>query len=85
MREGIQTLSGKKDDEMLFMELVLRVKMRQEFDTQLGKVKFAMALRDKVLELSFPLDKSVLFVVAESCADYATIPQKILNIVNSEK
>lgn len=85
MKEGFETLSSRKDDEMLFMELVLRVKMRQEFDTQLGKVKFAMALRDKVLEMSFPLDKSVLFVVAESSVSYATTPQKILDIINSQK
>ena len=85
MKQDIQTLSGKKDDEMLFMELVLRVKMRQEFDTQLGKVSFAMALRDKVLEMSFPLDKSVLFVVAEPSVSYATMPQKILGIINSQK
>ena len=85
MKQGFDTLSSKRDDEMLFMELVLRVKMRQEFDTQLGSVKFAMALRDKVLEMSFPLDKSVLFVVAESTASYAVMPKRILEIIQSQK
>ncbi len=81
MKDGLTTLSSVKDDEMLFMELVLRVKMRQEFDNQLGKVKFAMALRDKVLEMSFLIDKHVLFVVSDSDADYGTIPRKILEII----
>jgi hypothetical protein len=82
MKSGLTTFSSAKDDEMLFMELVLRVKMRQEFDTQLGKVKFAMALRDKVLEMSFPIDKHVLFVVSESDVDFGVLPKKILEIIS---
>lgn len=82
LNDGVIPLSSEKDDEMLFMELVLRVKMRQEFDKQLGKVKFAMALRDRVLEMSFPIDKYVLFVVSESNTDYGIIPRKILEIIS---
>ena len=81
LKDGVIPLSSERDDEMLFMELVLRVKMRQEFDKQLGKVKFAMALRDRVLEMSFPIDNYVLFVVSESDADYGIIPRKILEII----
>lgn len=81
MKNGLTTLSSTKDDEMLFMELVLRVKMRQEFDSQLGKVKFAMALRDKVLEMSFQIDKHVFFVVSDSDVDYGIMPRKILDII----
>ena len=81
MKDGLETLSSTRDDEMLFMELVLRVKMRQEFDSQLGQVKFALALRDKVLEMSFPIDKFVLFVVGESTLSYTAAPQKILEII----
>lgn len=82
MKSELTTFSSAKDDEMLFMELVLRVKMRQEFDTQLGKVKFAMALRDKVLEMSFPVDKHVLFVVSESDVDFGVLPKKIIQIIS---
>ena len=45
LREGLKSLEDPKDDEMLFMELALRVRMRKEFDKQLGSVKFAMSLR----------------------------------------
>ena len=78
LKDGVIPLSSERDDEMLFMELVLRVKMRQEFDKQLGKVKFAMALRDRVLEMSFLIDNYVLFVVSESDVDYGIVPRKIL-------
>jgi hypothetical protein len=82
MKDGMTTLSSPKDDEMLFMELVLRIKMRQEFDTQLGKVKFAMALREKVLEMSFQIDNHVLFVVSESDVDFGVLPKRILQIIS---
>lgn len=81
MKEGKEPLESEKDDEMLFMELALRVKMRQEFDKQLGKVKFAMALREKVVAMSFPVGEDILYVVIEPHADYITIPEKVLELL----
>ncbi len=43
MKEGIQPLESERNDEMLFMELALRVKMRKEFNSHLGKVEFSMS------------------------------------------
>ncbi|MDE1827366.1 MAG: hypothetical protein KGH83_07245, partial [Thaumarchaeota archaeon] len=43
MREGFKSLEDSRDDEMLYMELVLRAKMRREFDKVLGPVQFAMS------------------------------------------
>ena len=45
----------RKRDEMLYMELALRVKMRSEFDDDLGKVKFSMSFREKLIVMSFPM------------------------------
>lgn len=84
MKEGIQSLGTQKDDEMLFMELVLRVKMRKEFDKQLGPVKFAMASRQRTLEISVPINNDVLYVVTESDDDFCKIPQKILEFISKK-
>jgi len=81
MKGGIPTLSSPKEDEMLFMELILRIKMRQEFDAQLGKVKFALALREKILEMSFQINNDVLFVVSEP-DDSLTLPKRISQIIS---
>lgn len=81
MKEGVSTFSSPKEDEMIFMELVLRIKMRQEFDAQLGKVKFALALREKILEMSFQINNHVLFVVSEP-DDGLTLPKKISQIIS---
>ena len=84
MKENVEPLESEKDDEMIFMELALRVKMRKEFDKQLGTVNFALASRERALAMSFLLGEDILYVVAEPDADYGTLPKKILNIAHSQ-
>jgi len=81
MKEGIKPLESEKDDEMLFMELALRVRMRKEFDEQLGKVKFAMALREKALAMSFPINGDVLYVYSNPDVDFKELSTKIRELV----
>jgi len=85
MKEGIEPLESEKDDEMLFMELALRVRMRKEFDKQLGKVKFSMSLRDKALAMSFPIGEDALYIFAENDADYKNLPENILKLIDTAK
>ena len=81
MKENVSPLENEKDDEMIFMELALRVKMRKEFDKQLGPVNFALASRKRALALSFLLNEDILYVVAEPDSDYGVLPKKILEII----
>ena len=81
MKEGIKPLESEKDYEMLFMELALRVRMRKEFDEQLGKVKFAMALREKALAMSFPITGDVLYVYSNPDVDFKELSTKIRELV----
>lgn len=83
MKEDKKPLEDTKDDEMLFMELVLRTKMRKEFDKQLGPVKFAMSYREKAIVMSFPIGEHVMLMSAEKEIDFAKIPFKILKILES--
>lgn len=82
LREGLKSLEDPKDDEMLFTEVALRARMRKEFDSQLGKVRFAMSVRDKVIIMSFPInDDEILYVSANTGLDYNKIPEKILEML----
>lgn len=83
MRENVEPLESERDDEMMFMELALRVKMRREFDSQLGPVQFALALRERVLAISILLNEDILYVVAEPDVDYGVLPKRLLEIVRS--
>ncbi len=83
MKENVEPLENKKDDEMIFMELALRVKMRKEFDKQLGPVNFAMASRERAIAMSYPIGEDILYVISEPDADYGVLPKKILKIIHS--
>ena len=76
-------LGDRKGDEMLYMELALRVKMRSEFDDDLGKVKFSMSFREKLIVMSFPMKNDILMVSMERKTLFEKIAFKILK--NIEK
>jgi hypothetical protein len=83
MKENVTPLENEKDDEMIYMELALRVKMRKEFDKHLGRVNFALASRERALAISFLINDDILYVVSEPDADYGSLPKKILEVIHS--
>jgi len=78
MAPSIKRLGDRKRDEMLYMELALRVKMRREFDDDLGKVKFSMSFREKLIVMSFPIEDDVLMVSMERKTKFEQIAFSIL-------
>jgi len=76
-----KALEDEKKDEMLFMELALRVKMRSEFDSDLGKVKFSLSLREKLIVMSFPIKNDVLMVSMERKTRFENVAFEILKLV----
>jgi len=86
MKTVLEALENKKQDEMMFMELALRVRMRHEFDKELGPVKFSLSYREKVIIMSFPLlNDDVLLASGELDIDIQKIPFKILEITKDIK
>ncbi len=69
MKDNVEPLESEKDDEMIFMELALRVKMRKEFDKQLGPVNFALASRERSLAISVIINGDILYIVSEPDTD----------------
>ena len=86
MKEGLLSLEAQKQDEMMFMELALRVRMRHEFDNEFGEVHFSMSYRDKVIVMSFPLtNDDVLLISCEKGIQFGKLPFKVLEIIESLK
>ncbi len=82
MKDGLLSLEAQKQDEMMFMELALRVRMRHEFDGEFGKVHFSMSYRDKVIVMSFPLSNDdVLLLSCEKEIDFGKLPFDVLKII----
>ena len=86
MKDGMLSLESQKQDEMMFMELALRVRMRHEFDEEFGKVHFSMSYRDKVIVMSFPLNgDDVLLLSCEKDIDFGKLPFEVLKLIESLK
>lgn len=82
MKKGMTSLENEKQDEMMFMEIALRVRMRHEFDKEFGSVSFSLSYREKVIIYSFPLiDDNVLLVSSSREADFGKIPFDIMKIL----
>jgi len=73
-------LGDRKGDEMLYMELALRVRMRREFDDDLGKVEFSMSFREKLIVKSFPMKEDVIMVSMERKTQFEQIAFSILKL-----
>ena len=78
MAPSKKRLGDRKGDEMLYMELALRVRMRREFDDDLGKVEFSMSFREKLIVMSFPMKNDVLMVSMERKTKFEQIAFSIL-------
>ncbi len=86
MKDGLLSLEAQKQDEMMFMELSLRVRMRHEFDKEFGIVHFSMSYRDKVIVMSFPLtNDDVMLVSCEKETDFGKLSFNILKIIDPLK
>ncbi|ABK77954.1 conserved hypothetical protein [Cenarchaeum symbiosum A] len=82
MRKGLEPLEDQRHVEMMYVELALRVRMRHEFDSELGGVRFSMSYRDRVILLSFPLaEDGVLLASTEKDVDFGRIAFEILEII----
>lgn len=80
-KKGIATLVDDAELQKMYIELALRVSMRQEFDYCLGPVKYCASRREKALVISFPLNSNILLVSAEPGTNIDKVANKIMKIV----
>ena len=80
MKEGMKPLEDDADMRKLYMELILRVSTRQEFDQSLGEVEYSASRRKNAVVMSFPIDNKVLLVSANTDVDIDVTAKKIKKI-----
>lgn len=80
LKKGLAPLEEEADQRKLYMELILRVTMRKEFDYSLGAVKYSASRREKAVVISFPVGNKVLLVSAEPNVDIDATAKKIMKI-----
>ena len=82
--DDVTPLKNEDERKKMFIEAVLRIRTRQDFNDNLGPVSYAAARRKNVVTFTFPLDEMVLFVSAEPNVDIDKTAQKIMNICSIE-
>lgn len=75
----IDSPEDESERQKMYMELVLRVSMRKDFDYCLGQVRYSASRREKAVMMSFPIDTFVLLISAEPNVDIDKIASKIIN------
>ena len=81
MKQGMKPLEDEADMRKLYMELILRVSTRKEFDYSLGPVKYSASRREKAVVMSFPIGNKVLLVSANTNVNIDETAKKIKKLV----
>ena len=80
MKKDIVPLEDEADQRKMYMELILRVTMRREFDYSLGPVKYSASRREKAVVISFPIGNKVLLVSTEPNVNIDDTAKKVMKI-----
>ena len=81
MKLGMKPLEDEADMRKLYMELILRVSTRKEFDYSLGPVEYSASRREKAVVISFPIGNKVLLVSANTNVNIDDTAKKIKKLV----
>ncbi len=81
MKQGMKPLEDEADMRKLYMELILRVSTRKEFDYSLGPVEYSASRREKAVVMSFPIGNKVLLVSANTNVNIDDTAKKIKKLV----
>jgi len=80
MKKGLKPLEDDADMRKLYMELILRVSTRQEFDQTLGVVNYSASRREKAVVISFPIGNKVLLISAKPDVNIDETAKKVMKI-----
>lgn len=80
-KPGISPLKDENERKKMFIEAVLRIRTRQDFDDNLGPVEYAAARRKNVVTMTVPFENNVLFITAEPNVDIDKTARKILDLL----
>ncbi|AJW71503.1 DUF6659 family protein [Nitrosopumilus adriaticus] len=78
-KEGVTSFLPDKDNQKMYVQLMLEYMMRKDFDKQLGEIDYIVSRRSNLTMISIPTKE---YLVLISCQRDASA-QEIINHVNS--
>ena len=88
MRGGLDSIMDENNEELYLTHTALRKSMRERFDNNMGRSRFAYVEREKISILTFYMDKYILLVTMEPNINSHTsidIAEDILDMINGKK
>ena len=79
-RDGVVPFENDAKRRMLYMQMVLEILMRRDFDSSLGPIDYVASHRKKGLMISIPFNEYVIVMSGEPALEI----QKILSKINGE-
>lgn len=79
-KDGIDPFETDSKRRMLYMQMVLEIAMRKEFDSSLGPVNYIASNRGMALMISLPLNDHLLLISASPHASTEKLVTKALSI-----
>jgi hypothetical protein len=77
-RKEVIPLKEESERHKIFLEVALRVRTREDFDSDVGPVKYAASRRSKIVMMTFPLRNKILLVSSEPDIEMDTMAKKII-------
>ena len=68
---------------MLYMQMVLEISMRKEFDSALGEVNYTASNRNKALVITIPLEDKIVLVSSDPDASTKRIVARINDVFDN--
>ena len=78
--EGIKPFQNDTKQRMLYMQMVLEISMRREFDSDLGVLNYTASSRNNVLMITVPIQDRIVLVSANPDASTQRIVDKIKDV-----
>lgn len=79
-KEGVKPFQNDAKQRMLYMQRVLEISMRREFDQDLGNVNYTASRRDKALMITVPIYDKIVLVSSVPHASTKKIVAKINDV-----
>ncbi|KAF6246962.1 hypothetical protein C6990_07715 [Nitrosopumilus sp. b3] len=78
-KDGVKSFLQDKDNQRMYVQLMLEYMMRKDFDKQLGKIDYIVSRRSNLTMISIPTKEYLVLISSERDAN----AQEIINHVNS--
>ena len=78
-KEGVTSFLPDKDNQRMYVQLMLEYMMRKDFDKELGEIDYIVSRRSNLTMISIPTNEFLVLISTQRDAN----AQEIINHVNS--